>query len=254
MNRPAEEDFHAYVDGTLVTEERARVEAWLLNHSDDAETVRQWQVQAEGLRQIFAPVTSESIPERLLRPVRQTPVFAWRVAAAIAWLSVGTGLGYGLHSTQSKGDSELVTLVRPAAVAHVVFSPEVRHPVEVGSDQEAHLAQWLSKRLGTTVLAPHLQSAGFHLLGGRLLPGEGSAAAQFMYEDGTGRRVTLYVRREVSSNRDTAFRFARENGLSVFYWVDGQAAYALSADLPREILLGLAELAYRDLEGQTTAH
>ena len=137
---------------------------------------------------------------------------------------------------------------RPAALAHVVYSPEVRHPVEVGAEQVAHLVQWLSKRLGTSLQAPHLQTAGFQLLGGRLLPDQGKAAAQFMYQDAAGRRVTLYVRKAVKGNQETAFRFAREEGLSVFYWVEGEAGYALSGDLPKDDLLKLAELSYRQLD------
>ena len=45
---------------------------------------------------------------------------------------------------------------RRAANAHAVYVPEVRHPVEVGADQEAHLVQWLSKRLAVPVRAPAL--------------------------------------------------------------------------------------------------
>jgi anti-sigma factor RsiW len=36
-----------------------------------------------------------------------------------------------------------------AIAAHRTFSVETRHPVEVGAYEEAHLVQWLSKRLGT---------------------------------------------------------------------------------------------------------
>jgi len=138
-------------------------------------------------------------------------------------------------------------LVRQAVLAHAVYVPEVRHPVEVGADQEAHLVQWLSKRLGTAVRVPDLQTAGFKLVGGRLLPGETGPAAQFMYQDGAGRRVTLYLRHG-SDPRETAFRYAREGNVSAFYWVDRGAGYALAGDLPREDLLALAEAAYRQLE------
>ena len=35
---------------------------------------------------------------------------------------------------------------------------EVAHPVEVGAAQEAHLLQWLSKRLGRKLAAPDLRT------------------------------------------------------------------------------------------------
>ena len=42
----------------------------------------------------------------------------------------------------------LSEFARQAVLAHVVYSPEVRHPVEVRAAQQEHLVQWLSKRLG----------------------------------------------------------------------------------------------------------
>ncbi|MBL7650524.1 MAG: anti-sigma factor, partial [Candidatus Hydrogenedentes bacterium] len=64
-----------------------------------------------------------------------------------------------------------------------------------------------------------------------------------------GRRVTLYLRTGETTNTGAAFRFARENGLAVFYWVEGGTGYALSGALEREELLQLANLAYRELAG-----
>jgi anti-sigma factor RsiW len=68
-----------------------------------------------------------------------------------------------------------------------------------------------------------------------------------MYQDAHGQRLTLYVSTDVSGNHETAFRYAREDGVSVFYWVDGPLGYALSANTPREQLLTIAESVYRDL-------
>ena len=138
---------------------------------------------------------------------------------------------------------------RRAAIAHATYSPEVRHPVEVGADQEQHLVAWLSKRLGVKVRAPKLEEAGLALVGGRLLPGESGPVAHFMYQTQNGRRLTMYVRAEPSKNRDTAFRYSRENNVSVFYWIDRDCGYALaSADLTREELLRVATLVYKQLE------
>jgi anti-sigma factor RsiW len=140
-------------------------------------------------------------------------------------------------------------IARRAAVAHATYSPEVRHPVEVGADDEQHLVNWLSKRLGVKVRAPKLEEAGMSLVGGRLLPGESGPVALFMYQSQNGRRLTLYVRTEVSRNRETAFRYARENNVGVFYWIDREVGYALaSADLSKDELLRLANLVYKQLE------
>jgi anti-sigma factor RsiW len=122
----------------------------------------------------------------------------------------------------------------------------VRHPVEVGADQQEHLVNWLSKRLGQQLKAPTLAKEGFDLVGGRLLPGESGPVAQFMYQDARGQRLTLYVSRS-NANRDTAFRFSQEDRVSVFYWVDGKLGYALSSELPKERLLAVATTVYQQL-------
>jgi anti-sigma factor RsiW len=123
----------------------------------------------------------------------------------------------------------------------------VRHPVEVGADQEAHLAAWLSKRLGAQLKPPALSSAGYDLVGGRLLPGDQGPVAQFMYQDARGQRLTLYVRTDATDSRETAFRYAREDKVGVFYWLDGKLGYALSGELEKDELLQVATLVYRQL-------
>ena len=81
--------------------------------------------------------------------------------------------------------------------------------------------------------APLLTNEGYELVGGRLLPGESGAVAQFMYQDAKGKRLTLYVSRLAAENRDTAFRFSQEEKVAVFYWIDGRFGYALSGELPK---------------------
>jgi anti-sigma factor RsiW len=165
----------------------------------------------------------------------------------VAWLAIGGTLGWFLHGAQETRSGTSMAFVRQAAVAHVVYTPEVRHPVEVGAEQEAHLAAWLSKRLGVSVKVPHLSEAGYELVGGRLLPGSSGPAAQFMYQDGRGQRLTLYVRTDGGGSRETAFRYARENNIGVFYWIDGPLGYALSGDLEKPELLKVAQVVYHQL-------
>jgi anti-sigma factor RsiW len=139
--------------------------------------------------------------------------------------------------------------VRDAVIAHVVYAPEARHPVEVSADEEAHLVQWLGRRLGTPLRAPSLQAQGFRLLGGRLLPGPQIPRAQFMFEDARGRRVTLYVTvfDAADAPRETAFQTVREGAVESFYWVEGRFGYALSAELPPADVMALAREVYRQL-------
>jgi anti-sigma factor RsiW len=249
-----EADLQAYADGRLTAERRALVEAWLATRPEEAERVAAYQRLGKEVRTAYEAMLSEPVPERLAQAA--TRRFAWGRAAAIAgWIvlgiAIGAPAGWQLRPerlvTQAATDG--TQIARRAAVAHATYSPEVRHPVEVGADDEQHLVAWLSKRLGMKVRAPKLDEAGMSLVGGRLLPGENGPVAQFMYQSQNGKRLTLYVRTEASRNRETAFRYARENNVGVFYWIDHEVGYACaSADLSKDELLRVANLVYKQLE------
>jgi anti-sigma factor RsiW len=112
---------------------------------------------------------------------------------------------------------------------------------------EDHLVAWLTRRVGAPIRAPSLADRGWKLMGGRLLPDLGLPAAQFMYEDAAGRRLTLYIRKETGLN-NTSFQFAERDGLGSFYWIDRPLAYALAGRLGREELMALANAVYAQLE------
>lgn len=240
-----ESELHAYLDGELPEARRRDVEAYLEAHPEEAVRIANYRAQTDALRHLFDPVMDEPVPQRLMsRPERK-----WRRhAAVVAWIALGGLLGW---FARDLGNSELRADVpgwaRRAAVAHVVYSPEVRHPVEVPADQEAHLVNWLSKRLGASLKVPELGNLGYGLVGGRLLPGERGPVAQFMYQDSKGQRLTLYVRVNTEDSRETAFRFARESNVGVFYWLDRKFGYALSGEVAKEELLRVATAVYRQL-------
>jgi len=253
-NSVGEADMHAWVDGRLAEKRRAEVEAWLAVRPEEAERAAAYRAVNEQLRARFDAVLDEPVPAHLTgaAPRRRR----WRAAAAIAsWIAVGAALGgvagWQLHAERAVAPlalPDIPVLAHRAALAHATYAPEVRHPVEVGADQEQHLVAWLSKRLGGDVRAPRLESEGMTLVGGRLLPRDPGPVAQFMYQSAPGRRVTLYVRTEGLDQRETAFRFAREGNVRVFYWIDRKFGYALSsADLDREELLRLANVVYQQL-------
>jgi anti-sigma factor RsiW len=241
-----EHDLHAYVDDRLDPAARREVEAHLAEHPEDAARVQSYREQNAALAAAFDPVLNEPVPERLRR-IDATRRSA-RIAVAAGWLITGAFAGWFAHAlVGARGPATPLSLARQAAMAHVVYSPEIRHPVEVGADQQEHLVNWLSKRLGTKLKAPVLGAEGYELVGGRLLPGEQGAVAQFMYQDARGKRLTLYVSRLAGTQRDTAFRFSQEDRIAVFYWVDGSLGYALSGDLPKPELLAIATSVYKQI-------
>lgn len=251
-----EADLHAYADGQLPVGRRLEVEAYLASRPDDRARVQSWLGDNRALRELLEPVLAEPIPGRIrtvpsvgARPFRQLALAACIAAfgAGVGWVGRGAlspdpGAAYPLTVRDSTPG-----FARHAAVAHAVYSPEVRRPVEVGIDQESQLVAWLSKRLGAHVDPPRLGRVGYELIGGRLLPGERGAVAQFMYHDRLGRRLTLYMTREAEFAGDHGFRFSQQGPVSVIYWVGGGFGYALSAGVSRDELYEVAEDAYRQL-------
>jgi anti-sigma factor RsiW len=249
-----ESELQAYVDGRLDASRSAAVEAWLAARADQAERIADYRSMAEALRAAYDPVLHEPVPGRLARVLGAAA--RWQRYAAVAgWMVFGMAIGgvagWQLHESRSASAPVAdvgATMARRAAIAHATYSPEVRHPVEVGADQEAHLVGWLSKRLGAPLRAPKLEAVGYSLVGGRLLPGDNGPVAHFMYETNQGTRITLYVRTEAAGNRETAFRYAKEGNVRVFYWVDRKLGYALSSgDISKDDLFKVANAVYQQL-------
>ncbi len=235
-------DLHAYVDKQLSPTRRAEVEDYLKRHPEAVAQIDAIQRLDEALHALCDPVLAEPIPATIRLPWIKQRVLL-RAAAVMAWISLGTVLGWSLNGLVGRESATpMEVLVKPAAFAHVVYTAEIMHPVEVGAENEQHLIAWLSKRLHTPIRAPDLVASGYRLVGGRLLPSTDRMAAQFMYEDTLGRRVTLYMRHNAWDNQTTAFRYSQNGGVGVFYWIDGPLGYALSAELEKAELLKLAVL------------
>jgi anti-sigma factor RsiW len=278
MNAPDDSALHAWLDGELSPERRAEVEAWLREHPEEAARVRLWAADGYALRAHFDGALDEPVPDALAQVVWRKGVparrWAWtdgkqRLAAAIAIFALGIALGAGVVWRTNGNPDSLASITQPAwvkraAVAHAVYVPEVKHPVEVKA-QEANLSGWLTKRLDTQVKLFDLRDQGFELVGGRLLPDASGPSAQLMYQaipapgvteaDVKPIRVTVYLRKP-DNNTAAAFRFEQQGALGMFYWVEGQSdhgnacGYALVGELPREKLLAMAEAIYRQGENR----
>ncbi len=281
QDRPPDDRLSAWLDGELDTDGRADIDAWLRDHPEDAAQARLWAADRDALRARFDPVLDEPIPATLRQTVLQAGRAGgghgapWRRVAVAAGLLVAGGLvgavvgaQFAVHETHPLAALQLPWAnserMRPggwahrAAVAHAVYAPEVRHPVEVnvaqGSAteqraQEEHLARWLGKRLDMPVRLFDLRAQGFELVGGRLLPDANGPSAQLMYQNSGGQRVTVYLRKP-EAGASTAFRFQRDGDLGLFYWIEDGFGCALVGKLPREQLLALAEAVYKQSEDQ----
>lgn len=230
-------ELHAFVDGALAAADRARVEAWLHEHAEEAARVRAWRDDVQLLREAYADVAVPGAPShRLLSPRR----FAFARAAAIAVVAFGLGVGLGATGSGRLEPEAVPPLWAEAGVsAHKVFVSEVRHPVEVAAADREHLVGWLSKRIGAPLEPPDLSGEGLTLLGGRLVADDGAPSAMLMYEDASGNRLSLLVAHRQGFS-ETAFRVWEESGVSAVYWIDGPLGYILVGEVDRARLIQIA--------------
>jgi len=246
QQRPVSDDeLHAYADGVLAGTRVAEVEAWLAANPEAAGRVQAWREQNRALHALFDPVLDEPVPAPLAETLARRNVRLPRAAAAaVAWLAVGGVIGYALNDWLTPAAAPALFAER-AAIAHVVYAAEVQHPVEVTAEHEQHLVKWLSKRLGKELRTPDFTGFGYQLVGGRLLPGDKGPAAQFMYQNNAGARLTLYVSVPGEGTAPTAFRYEKEDGTHVLYWVDRDLGFALVGDAGRAQLMDIASVAYQ---------
>jgi anti-sigma factor RsiW len=203
--------------------------------------------QNSQLKRRFDGVLTEPIPARMYLKRPPWPDYARAALLVTVGIAIGLAIPF-MRPAPSTPALAGATLPVRAARAHLVYSPEVRHPVEVDAKERDHLVKWLSKRLDVPLKVPVLSSEGFELLGGRLLPGSEGPVAQFMYQDASGKRLTLYVTRRNQAEAITAFRFAKDGPVSVFYWIDRDCGYALSGEIDKPALARVATSVHRQLE------
>ena len=259
----SQDELHHLVDGRLTPAEAAEAEARLAGDPAALAMRAGWQAQRLNLRHLHTAVLTEPLPPTMADAARRAALSQseaegwWRWGGMAAGVLLAFGLGWaarGLAPRTPVANSMATApavFARQAVVAHAVYAPEVRHPVEVAAAQQEHLVQWLSKRLGRPLKLPQLSDEGFELVGGRLLPGDplgdtpgdttgdttgnkpgvphggmstgtgtgaspvSSARAQFMYQNTAGERITLYLGAVGPASGAVATPMARETAFSV---------------------------------------
>lgn len=260
-----EDDLVAAVDGRLAPERARRLEARMAEDPELAERIAAERRDRAALREALAPIVDEPIPSRLriahlVEERRRARLSRLGSIAAALLLFAGGAVTGGLVVQRAGRAPDVAASHTPivsqasvaeeASAAHRLFVAEVVHPVEVDATHETHLLGWLSKRLGRPIVAPDLARFGLHLIGGRLLPAGEGAAAQLMYEDAAGARLTVWVQ-ATPGGETTAFRYRQDGRIGTFAWIDGNWGFAVSAGMNRDGLLPIAEAIWHRLAGET---
>ncbi|MDP3898057.1 MAG: anti-sigma factor [Mesorhizobium sp.] len=252
-----ERDIHLALDGELPAERLREFNVWLDAHPEMKLRAGRFDADRQRLRTALGPVAYEAVPGALTETIlgkgsERTGLKPWRrnaVAAGLVLVGLLGGYLIGVSGGvpgQGSDAHASEPVAERAVSAHVIYAAEKLHVVEVGADQKEHLVGWLSKRVGTNLSAPDLTAEGFDLVGGRLLPSGEKVAAQFMYQDRAGNRISLYIT-SAAGGSETGFRLFERGGARAFYWVDGGFGYAVAGAVAGPVVEAVARSAYRQL-------
>ena len=213
-----------------------------------------YRSQNAGLHALYDDILHEELPPKIAAALetRRSGVPPWAaMAAAIALFVVGAAGGWMVRgeteTTQQLASAPPIDtqeLMVRASMAHVVsHEDELRSASNGGT---AAVGDYLADRMGKPVKVPSLDSFGYRLVGSRVLPDTNGPAAQFVFSDESGRKVSLYVRGEEADGVNISYALADD--LSMFYWNDSDRSYAMVTRVDdeqgREALLTAAKAVY----------
>jgi anti-sigma factor RsiW len=256
-------ELHALVDGELDPARQAEVEAWLSENPEAAGRVARYRAQNAGMHALYDSVLNEELCPGIIDTLagrrRQWLPRGAAIAAGFSLLLSGAVAGWVVRGEIPVGANDAAQIAQAAplidtqelmtraSMAHVVNQDDDLKLAE--SENDATIVQYVSTRMGEKVRVPHLTSLGYRLVGSRVLPDTGGPAAQFVFEEENGERVTLYVRSEAAGGVDITYALADD--LSMFYWNDSEHSYALVRELEgekgRDDLLKAAQAVYRQI-------
>ncbi|GEM_PF-1528740 len=247
-------EIQSYLDKTLTAEQITAFEQRLQQDSLAQQKLAEYQKIDESLKTLYQPVFDADIPSHLLNSSFQSSHdYLKTIAASIVFFCFGTIIGWQWSQPgNSSNDLFVQDLKNPALFAHTVFSVEKLHPVEVKADKQQQMNLWLSKRLKTTLNAPDLQQYQFALIGGRLLPSTRERmAAQYMYQDDNGNRITLYIKRGRWAANETAINHGSQvfnhDSFNQSFWIDGDLGFVLTGKTKQPLNQKLAESIYQQM-------
>jgi anti-sigma factor RsiW len=262
-NGMSEADLQAYVDGQLTGRQRAEIEAYLAANPAEAERLAAYRRQNIALHALFdpAPGREAQLSPELAEMVEQLqreldgaaadsaaatakPQRSWNFRRLAACLVIGLSAGAAgwMAVEQLAGrDAPLVALTRQASDGPAQLASK-ETPAAAETDEELQVVGWLAAQPGDTPQQlPDLEALGFELAAERVIQtASGQPAAQILYQDENGQRVTLYMRSGGKGDH-TSFTFTQAGEAAQFIWQDGSMAYSLIGKMPQDQLLSIAE-------------
>lgn len=250
----SEQDIHLSLDNELPLDDQPGFEVWLEAHPDMKALSLRYAEDKASLQEAFKDVMQEPVPPAMMEMLASSHQdnragnSLWKFAAIAASLLLVGGLGGYLTSQVSQAPVQVADgarqIIDGAINAHLIFASEKTHVVDVGANDVQGLNSWLSDRVGMKLVAPDLKTQGFELVGGRLLPQGETAAAQFMYQDAEGNRLSLYITR-YNAKAVKGYQLVEERGAKSLYWQEDGFGCSITGSLPKERLTEIAKAAYK---------
>jgi anti-sigma factor RsiW len=260
MQKPSDERLIAYLDGEADEGERAEITLWLEQSEELRERAAGLSESAGLLRAAFDEVLHEPLPERLIAAARGTPattatvtqlsvarlkrVLSQRrwwigvpVAAAIAGLIAGTGLGYfagneagtDLATKEAETNVAQGTWLDSIAGYHKLFVNAGANDMALADVPPAddNAARKAPQKLPADFRLPNLKPWGLIFQGARFLIVEGRPATQLFYTTDNKALGPLTIIVGTSSKSDLAPTFAHRDDVNLLYWRYHGHSYAL---------------------------
>ena len=277
MQVHSDESLVAYLDGELAGEERARIEAWLDADPAARDRLLALAESARLVRNAFAAIVNEPVPERLIAAARgETPmpaaeaevirlrpaaaklasVSSWRrhvqlaAAAGLFGLLVGAGAGYlGNGILAPSGGpgarpAETVALdnwLDNAAGDYKLMVNAGGTLVDVpASPDNGEVLQKISQNLSQPVRLPDLKPWGLTFQGARLVVLEGRPAAQLEYTTDNKAIGPLALIIGSTKQPDLAPTPGQRQDLKLLYWRHQGRATVLVGQSDLGYLWGIA--------------
>jgi anti-sigma factor RsiW len=246
--RMSSEDLAAYLDGEMTPQRRAEMERHLAHSPEDAARLEKWRRRDMALR-IGLPELAKAGERDLALQLRRRrdelhrhrnrrPMLRWAQAAAIV-LVVGLGGGAWWLREEQNSSAELTH----AAAAAYLAGTATMVPAGTAADRD-QLTENIATHLGVHVAPPDLSKFGFSLAGGQLLPSSDHPAAQLIYVDARGRRISCFFRR-IDTDRETNWEYSKAEGVPGIHRVGEKLGWVVLGDLPVAELQQIAEATYK---------